>query len=103
MESRSLRRSGIGINPLISGGCAEASAGVARIERHAALTGSSKAAAVLSDWDHTLPKFVKVMPKDYKRVLEALKRVEQSGLTGEQAIMAAFEENVRDQSRVGGG
>ena len=74
-----------------------------RIERHAALTGSSKAAAVLAAWDRTLPKFVKVMPKDYKRVLMALKRVEQSGLTGEQAIMAAFEENVRDQSRLGGG
>jgi glutamate synthase (ferredoxin) len=32
-----------------------------------------------------------------------LKRVEQSGLSGEQAIMAAFEENVRDVARIGGG
>ena len=50
-----------------------------------------------------VPRFVKVMPKDYKRVLQSLKRVEQSGLTGEQAIMAAFEENARDAARIGGG
>ncbi|MBI3871376.1 MAG: glutamate synthase large subunit [Verrucomicrobia bacterium] len=74
-----------------------------RIERHAVLTRSARAAAILSSWKEMLPRFVKVMPKDYKRVLTALKRVEQSGLTGEQAIMAAFEENARDQSRLGGG
>jgi glutamate synthase (ferredoxin) len=50
-----------------------------------------------------VPKFVKIMPKDYKRVLESLKRVEESGLSGEQAIMAAFQENARDLARVGGG
>ena len=43
------------------------------------------------------------MPKDYQRVLQSMKRVEQSGLSGEEAIMAAFEENVRDVARIGGG
>ncbi len=34
------------------------------------------------------------MPKDYKRVLESIKRSRQSqGLSGDEAIMAAFEEN----------
>ena len=32
-----------------------------------------------------------------------MKKVQSQGLTGEQAIMAAFEENVRDVARVGGG
>jgi len=50
-----------------------------------------------------VPKFVKVMPKDYKRVLQSMQRMQQSGLSGEQAIMAAFEENSRDAARVGGG
>jgi glutamate synthase (ferredoxin) len=50
-----------------------------------------------------VPKFVKVMPKDYQRVLESMKKVKEQGLTGDQAIMAAFEENVRDVARVGGG
>ena len=50
-----------------------------------------------------MPRFVKVMPKDYKRVLASLQRVKESGLSGEEAIMAAFEENARDAARVGGG
>ena len=43
------------------------------------------------------------MPKDYKRVLQSLKKVEEQGLSGDEAIMAAFEENVHDVARVGGG
>jgi glutamate synthase (NADPH/NADH) large chain len=39
------------------------------ITRHATYTGSRKAAAVLKQWPEMLPKFVKVMPVDYKRVL----------------------------------
>jgi glutamate synthase (ferredoxin) len=47
-------------------------------------------------------KFVKVMPKDYKRALEAMARVQAMGLSGDEAVMAAFEENKKDLSRVGG-
>ncbi len=43
------------------------------------------------------------MPKDYKRVLEKMKAAEKEGLSGDQAIMAAFEANIRDVARVGGG
>jgi len=43
------------------------------------------------------------MPKDYKRVLQALDRVTAAGLSGDEAWMAAFEENARDLARVGGG
>jgi glutamate synthase (NADPH/NADH) large chain len=49
-----------------------------------------------------VPKFVKVMPKDYKRMLACIERAHDQGLTGDEAIMAAFEENARDLSRVGG-
>ena len=62
------------------------------IERHSEYTGSENARRILAQWNQTIPKFVKVMPKDFKRVLQAMKRVEASGLTGEQAVMAAFEE-----------
>ncbi len=72
------------------------------IRRHGELTGSSRARDVLADWDASLKKFVKVMPKDYKRVLESLAEAEADGLTGEEAINAAFEANSRDTSRVGG-
>ena len=36
-------------------------------------------------------------------MLQSIKRVEQAGLSGEQAIMAAFEDNAKDVARVGGG
>ncbi|HZR19302.1 MAG TPA: glutamate synthase large subunit [Verrucomicrobiae bacterium] len=73
------------------------------IQRHQTYTRSSRAAAILANWPTIVAKFVKVMPKDYKRVLQSIKEVEQSGLSGEQAIMAAFEVNARDVARVGGG
>ncbi|HEX7570393.1 MAG TPA: glutamate synthase large subunit, partial [Verrucomicrobiae bacterium] len=65
------------------------------IQRHQAFTQSERAAKILADWKHYLPKFVKVLPQDYARVLASLKRVQSQGLSGEDAIMAAFEENVK--------
>ena len=73
------------------------------IQRHQTYTGSTLSARILANWQQMVPKFVKVMPKDYKRVLQSLKRVQQSGLSGDQAIMAAFEENAHDVARIGGG
>ncbi|MBI4115091.1 MAG: glutamate synthase large subunit [Candidatus Omnitrophica bacterium] len=72
------------------------------IERHGQYTGSQRAKHILNLWDEMVPKFVRVIPKDYKRVLQAMDRVKSQGLSGEEAIMAAFEENARDLSRVGG-
>ncbi len=72
------------------------------IEKHRANTRSTRAEAILGAWDAYLPKFVKVMPKDYKRMLACIERAQAQGLTGDEAIMAAFEENARDLSRVGG-
>jgi glutamate synthase domain-containing protein 2/glutamate synthase domain-containing protein 1/glutamate synthase domain-containing protein 3 len=72
------------------------------IERHLTYTNSSKAKYVLDHWDKMLPCFVKIMPKDYKKVLESIRRVEERGLKGDDAILAAFEENVRESARVAG-
>ena len=74
-----------------------------QIERHARFTRSSRARKILADWPAFAPKFVKVLPKDYDRVLQSLKRVKAAGLSGEEAIMAAFVENTRDVARIGGG
>jgi glutamate synthase domain-containing protein 3 len=41
----------------------------ALVEKHARYTDSAVAKRVLADWEAYLPKFVKVMPTDYKRVL----------------------------------
>ena len=75
----------------------------AMIKRHADYTKSQKAFKVLALWEEMAPKFVKVMPKDYKRVLQALKKAEQDGLSGDDALNAAFEANARDVARIGGG
>ena len=49
--------------------------------QHAGYTGSEVAARILGDWDWAVEKFVKVMPVDYRRVLEeqkqAAKRLEE--------------------------
>jgi glutamate synthase (ferredoxin) len=73
------------------------------IQRHADYTKSQRAFKILALWEQYVPKFVKVMPKDYKRMLQEIKRAKAAGLTGEEAIMAAFEENAKDASRMGGG
>jgi glutamate synthase (ferredoxin) len=73
------------------------------IQRHQTYTKSERAAKILAGWEGYVPKFVKVLPKDYARVLKALKKVESQGLSGDDAIMAAFEENIRDVARAGGG
>jgi len=44
------------------------------IENHLKYTGSAVAERMLNDWDGTLSQFVKVMPTDYKRVLEEQKK-----------------------------
>jgi glutamate synthase (ferredoxin) len=72
------------------------------IERHAEHTGSDRARNILKLWSEMTPKFVKVLPKDYKRVIETLEKVKSQGKTGDEAIMAAFEENAHDLARVGG-
>jgi glutamate synthase (ferredoxin) len=74
----------------------------AMIQKHLDYTRSERARAVLADWAAYVPRFVKVMPKDYKRMLACLDRARAQGLTGDEAVMAAFEENARDLSRVGG-
>ncbi len=42
------------------------------IERHVHYTDSTRGKAILERWDHYLPKFVKVMPVDYRRALEQM-------------------------------
>jgi glutamate synthase (ferredoxin) len=72
------------------------------IQRHVDYTQSQKALTVLAHWEAMLPKFVKVMPRDYKRVLQALQEALKDGLSGDDALSAAFEANARDVARISG-
>jgi glutamate synthase domain-containing protein 3 len=49
------------------------------IRRHAAYTGSTYAVRFLADWTGVQPRFVKVMPRDYQRVLAAEARARAEG------------------------
>ena len=60
-----------------------------RIERHLAETDSAVARRLLDDWDNAQARFVRVMPRDYKRVLEAQRRAEIDGTDPMEAIMEA--------------
>jgi len=55
------------------------------LERHHLHTGSKRARALLDDWDNALPKFVKVMPRDYRRALKQLEaeRLETASVAAE--------------------
>ncbi len=81
---------------------AEASEVRKLIQRHLEYTRSSVAGRVLENWNDMLPRFVRVIPKDYKRMLAAIDQARKAGFSGDEAVMAAFEENKRDKSRVSG-
>ncbi|MDO4294918.1 MAG: glutamate synthase large subunit [bacterium] len=60
------------------------------IEEHAKETASPRAKQVLEDFEAYLPKFKKIIPSDYKRVLQLTAELEAQGLTKEQAEVEAF-------------
>lgn len=59
------------------------------IEKHVAATDSAVGQRILADWSGHSDSFVKVMPRDYRRVLEAIADAELTGGDVNQAIMAA--------------
>jgi glutamate synthase (NADPH/NADH) large chain len=59
------------------------------VEQHLAETGSGLAERLLGDWDRSIEAFTKVMPDDYKRVLEATRRAEAEGRDVIEAVMEA--------------
>ena len=72
------------------------------VRRHAAATQSTVAKKILSEWEAWLPRFVRVLPHDYRRVLAAQARMRERGLAEEEAVMAAFSENAQNPVRVDG-
>jgi glutamate synthase domain-containing protein 3 len=59
------------------------------LSRHIRYTQSPVAARLLVSWEETQEIFVKIMPRDYKRVLQAIKKAEESGLSVDEAVMAS--------------
>ncbi len=66
------------------------------IERHVQYTQSALAKEILSNWKGASQKFVKVMPRDYRKILDAIERVKERGLEGEEATLTAFREAIAE-------
>ncbi len=65
----------------------------AMIKKHVEYTGSKHAKELYDNWNNTLSKLVRVMPRDYKRMIDAIKKFKSEGLSEDKALMAAFEAN----------
>ena len=63
------------------------------IKEHVALTNSPKGKEILSSFKDYLPKFKKIIPHDYERMLRAIVQMEEKGLSAEQAQIEAFYAN----------
>ena len=63
------------------------------IEEHVKLTNSEKGKRVLDQFSEYLPKFKKIVPHDYKRMMFAIVQMEEKGLNTEQAQIEAFYAN----------
>jgi glutamate synthase (NADPH) large chain len=59
------------------------------IQMHVDATDSAVGQRILADWPGQQRHFVKVMPRDYKRVLQAIAEAERDGTDVDQAVMAA--------------
>ncbi|HTT85806.1 MAG TPA: glutamate synthase-related protein, partial [Acidimicrobiales bacterium] len=59
------------------------------VARHRAETDSAVAGRLLGSWGTSVERFVKVMPRDYRRVLEATSRAVEEGRSVDEAVMAA--------------
>ena len=55
----------------------------------AGLQRTGAGARLLADWPAAVTRFARVMPKDYKRVLDAARRAQRDGLNVDEAVMAA--------------
>jgi glutamate synthase (ferredoxin) len=64
----------------------------AMIEKHVEYTGSPQGKRILANWESYSPRFTRVIPVDYKHMLQNIDKAHKAGLCGEEALMAAFAE-----------
>ncbi len=65
----------------------------ALIEEHTAATGSVRGREILDNFEEYLPKFKKVIPHDYAKMMNSIKNYKAEGQSEEQARISAFAEN----------
>ncbi|MBR0583275.1 glutamate synthase large subunit [Bacillus altitudinis MN12] len=69
------------------------------IQEHLDYTNSSKAAALLENWAQEKNHFIKIIPRNYKMMLQSIEEQKQAGLSHEEAVMFAFEANTKPKNK----
>ena len=65
------------------------------IQEHVNYTNSEKGKEILEHFGEFLPKFKKILPHDYRRMMNTIVQMEEKGLSSEQAQIEAFYANMR--------
>ena len=60
------------------------------LEAHVAATGSVRGREILADFDAYLPKFKKIIPNDYQKMMDTVGKLEERGMSHEAAKLEAF-------------
>ena len=69
----------------------------ALIEEHVSVTKSPKGQRILENFGEYLPKFKKIIPHDYKTIIQSIAAFEGKGLSVEEARIEAFYQFTREQ------
>lgn len=65
------------------------------IEEHTAATGSVRGKEILDNFDEYLPKFKKIIPHDYAKMMNSIKKFTAEGMSADEARISAFYENTK--------
>ncbi len=60
------------------------------VYKHIKYTGSDYAKSIMDNWAENKQKFIKIIPKMFKKMMIATQEAYDSGLTGEEALLTAF-------------
>ncbi|MEK5324966.1 glutamate synthase large subunit [Aeribacillus sp. FSL M8-0254] len=71
------------------------------IWKHFQYTESPKARHILDHWEEYVGRFIKVIPRNYKLMISTIEKMENSGLTKEEAVLAAFEAVANEKTTAG--
>ena len=69
------------------------------LEKHLQYTGSSKAKEILDNYEEYLPKFKKIIPADYKKMIGLTAEYMEQGMSNEEAQIEAFYVSIGKEGR----
>jgi glutamate synthase (NADPH/NADH) large chain len=70
------------------------------IQNHFNYTGSTKASYILRNWNQVVTKFVKIIPREYKHVIESLEQMTENGIEPKVAAMNVFKQQRKPNVQV---